>query len=94
MKGIAESTIVRIIIALIVLGVIVTVLYLGLGPFRSSVEYNSCVAYLRQYCIQNDEERVADLLSNNPGPCEKIVDIHHPYYNKLRELVNKKCKEL
>ena len=93
MKGIAESTIVRIIIALIVLGVIVTVLYLGLGPFRSSVEYNSCVAYLRQYCIQNDEESVSNLLRNNPGPCEKIGD-RHPYYNKLRELVNKKCKEL
>jgi len=53
MKGIAESTIVKIIIALIVIGVIVTLLYLGLGPFRDSVEYNTCKARVEEFCTLN-----------------------------------------
>jgi hypothetical protein len=53
MKGIAESTIVKIIIALIVIGVIVTLLYLGLGPFRDSVEYNTCKARVEEFCNLN-----------------------------------------
>jgi hypothetical protein len=50
MKGEAENTIVRIVIALIVIGVIVTLLYFALGPFRDSVEYNTCKARVEEYC--------------------------------------------
>ncbi|MEM5776896.1 MAG: hypothetical protein QXJ06_00415 [Candidatus Aenigmatarchaeota archaeon] len=50
MKGEAENTIVRIIIALIILGVVVTLLYLGIGPFRETVEYNICKARIEEYC--------------------------------------------
>ena len=53
MKGEAENTIVRIVIALIVIGVIVTLLYLGLGPFRDSIEYNACKAQVEEYCALN-----------------------------------------
>jgi len=65
MKGEAENTIVRIIIALIVLGVIVTVLYLGLGPFRDTVIYNSCKAQLTQYCGQ---KKLGETPTSTP-PC-------------------------
>ncbi len=53
MKGEAENTIVRIVIALIVIGVIVTLLYFGLGPFRETVNYNTCKARIEEFCTLN-----------------------------------------
>ena len=50
MKGLAQETIVKIIIGLVVLGVIVTLLYFGLGPFREAVQFNSCKARLAEWC--------------------------------------------
>lgn len=60
MKGLAERTIVLLLIALIILGVVVTLLYLGLGPFRDSVKYNACRARIEEYCILNPNEDLPD----------------------------------
>ncbi|MEM5799418.1 MAG: hypothetical protein QXZ43_02015 [Candidatus Aenigmatarchaeota archaeon] len=79
MKGEAENTIVRIVIALIVLGVVITLLYLGLGPFRASVQYNACIAYLKQYCAVDP---TSESLPKGEGPCH-IIDGKHPYSSRL-----------
>ncbi|MEM5801689.1 MAG: hypothetical protein QW474_00590 [Candidatus Aenigmatarchaeota archaeon] len=71
MKGEAENTIVRIVIALIILGVIVTLLYLGLGPFRDSVIYNSCLAYLKQQCMSKPPTEYTPI---DQGPCKSVKD--------------------
>jgi hypothetical protein len=88
MKGEAENTIVRIVIALIVIGVIVTLLYLGLGPFRASVEYNACLAYLKQYCAGKN---LNELVPTDQGPCNKI-DENHQYKQKLDSI--KSCADV
>ena len=50
MKGLATRTIVLIVIGLIVLGVVISLLYIGLGPFREAVRFNSCKAMLAEWC--------------------------------------------
>jgi hypothetical protein len=50
MKGMAQEQIIKIIVGLIVLGVIVTLLYIGIGPFREAVQFNSCKAILTEWC--------------------------------------------
>jgi len=61
MKGEAENTIVRIVIALIVIGVIVTLLYFAFGPFRDSVEYNTCKARVEEFCSLNPRASVINI---------------------------------
>ncbi|MBU5687789.1 MAG: hypothetical protein KQA41_03195 [Candidatus Aenigmarchaeota archaeon] len=81
MKGEAENTIVRIVIALIVLGVIVTLLYLALGPFRDSVTYNTCLAYLKQQCMSKPPTEYTPI---DQGPCNSLRD---------KSKLPKTCKE-
>ncbi len=61
MKGEAENTIVRIIIALIIIGVIVALIYLSLGPFRKEINANICYAALKSYCA---DKLPTDTISN------------------------------
>lgn len=75
MKGEAENTIVRIIIALIIIGVIVALIYLSLGPFRKEINYQICYAALKSYCAdKGTEESVQNVISNSCNrelPAEK-----------------------
>ncbi len=68
MKGMAQETIVKIILALIVLGVIVSLLYLGLGPFRDSVAFNGCKALLAEWCTLQTGDFPKDF-SDTDGKC-------------------------
>ncbi|MEM2174857.1 MAG: hypothetical protein QXI58_04465 [Candidatus Micrarchaeia archaeon] len=88
MKGEAENVVVKIVIALLVLGVLVALLYIGLGPFREALQYNSCIGYLKQWCAGKDEN---ENLDKSKGPCA-IITSGHRYYEKLNEL--RTCKDV
>ncbi|MCX8178782.1 MAG: hypothetical protein N3D75_03065 [Candidatus Aenigmarchaeota archaeon] len=65
MKGEAENTIVRIVIALIIIGVVVALIYLSLGPFRREINYNICYAALKSYCAGSSTDKFADVKTNS-----------------------------
>ncbi len=49
-KGLTTRTIVLIILGLIVLGLAVMLIYLGVGPFKHTANYDICKAKLMAYC--------------------------------------------
>ena len=51
----AQETIVKIVIALIILGITGTLLYLGIGPFRNSVKYNACKGEVLSWCASHQQ---------------------------------------
>ncbi|MEM0473195.1 MAG: hypothetical protein QXF88_00535 [Candidatus Aenigmatarchaeota archaeon] len=65
MKGEAENTIVRIIIALIIIGVVVALIYLSLGPFRREINYNICYAALKSYCAGSNNSQFTIVKQNS-----------------------------
>jgi len=49
-KGLTTRTIVLLILGLIVLGLAVMLIYLGVGPFKHTANYDICKAKLMAYC--------------------------------------------
>jgi len=68
--GLATRTIVLIIIGLLVLGIIATLLFVGLGPFKIAVEYYQCKAKFERWCTTDGDynEIMGDCLQKSfPG---------------------------
>jgi hypothetical protein len=78
MKGLAERTIVLIIVALLVLGIVTALLFVGVPSFRNAVKINSCKGEILQACSMNSGNCPTDppdcatgLLKceDTPAPC-------------------------
>lgn len=50
MKGLATRTIVLILVGLLVLGIVGMLIYLGVGPFKGTTNFNVCQSRLMAYC--------------------------------------------
>ncbi len=73
MKGLAERTIVLIVIALLVLGIVSTLIYLGVGPFRESVNYNACKGQAMKYCVAHKDDQNICEQWDDEVPCANDV---------------------
>lgn len=67
MKGLATETIVLLILALIVLGILGGLIFIGGGPFRTAAEYNACKGRLTQWCLTGEEDAAGENYKNALG---------------------------
>jgi len=68
-KGLATQTIVLIIVAAIVLGILATLIYTGFNPFR----YLSCQGVLSSWCLLSDEDDTA--WTDFAGDCPTVLEL-------------------
>lgn len=82
MKGEAENTIVRIIIALIIIGVIVALIYLSLGPFRREINYQICYSALKSYCADKDTSASTSSVTSSSS-CQREMPAEKSYIKSI-----------
>ncbi|MBU5690169.1 MAG: hypothetical protein QXM68_03535 [Candidatus Aenigmatarchaeota archaeon] len=82
MKGEAENTIVRIVIALIIIGVIVALIYLSLGPFRREINYQICYSALKSYCADKDPSASTASVTTSSS-CQREMPAEKSYVKSI-----------
>ncbi len=85
MKGLATETIVLIVLGLLVLAIVGALIFLGVGPFRSSINFEGCRSRYIAYC-----NGFGDILSfQGNGDCAKQFEGKKAF---CTETSNSACK--